>query len=57
MTITATADGLRPATVVVQTTPVGPKVDMAKDLPIHPSPRPIAAAASVQEGEARSSSR
>lgn len=36
MTVTATSDGLRPPSVVVKTTPVGPDVDMPKDLPIHP---------------------
>jgi beta-galactosidase len=42
MTITAASAGLHQASVIVKTVPIGPDVDMPKDLPVHPSPRPIA---------------
>jgi hypothetical protein len=44
MTITATAHGLRPASVKLQTQPVPPGLGQPKDLPAkQASPRPVAA--------------
>ncbi len=51
ITIKASAPGLTPASVVVETKPVGPDVDMPKNLPVHPSQQTLPQRVQLNSGK------